>query len=570
MPKSPSSRFRRRALSAITAVLLAVPLTTALAAVHPAAAAPGVPQEPVVVFAEDFETGQDATSVLLTDYTGAPPIGQTYDADPAWLTACNGWLASRQQSATPPPGSGCSVGNWQSVKDMAAVLGQWSGGNLDTNHAVTAYTAGNPGADKVQLRTEQPIPLTSSDRFLTFSVDAAEQNCFANHALFEFYLLDGATAVPTFTSPIEPCADATTVIAGTSVGTFTSDRPVLFGGSSLGLQLVNAQGSGTGNDAAFDNIRVLDVTPKLDVGYSAPPAQTGQTATLTFTVTNTTDLLVKDGWSFTANLPAGLTAIAQPTTDCTDATASTAAGAVTATGALATGQVSCTITLVVTAAVPGTYTTCAGDLTARVGLDAPGCASIRFIAPVLVFDAHAHGGKLTAPLIGVGPLAPSDLNCTTQPDVNQDQLLGADLPGIGSLGVIDTEAIGVIDSDGERAATASARTAGVSLLGGLITADEIRATAVADEDGTGAVTTAGSVELVNLKVNGVPVVNPAVDLAITIPLVATVVVNEQRSLAGGAGIAVNALRVRLLSGVELVISHARVTLTRPGAPCPAS
>ncbi|MFT7837112.1 choice-of-anchor P family protein [Saccharothrix sp. BKS2] len=305
---------------------------------------------------------------------------------------------------------------------MAGALGQWAGGDPVANHAVTAYTAGNPGAGKVQLRTEQPIPPAAPDRFLTFSVDAAERNCFANHALFEFYLVDGSTAIPTSTTPIEPCANPSTVIGGT----------------------------------------------------------------------------------------------------------------------------------------------------ARVGLDAPGCASVRFTPPVLVFDAHAHGGRLTAPLVGVGPLAPSDLSCTTQPGLDVDQLLGAVLPGIGSLGVVDTEARGVVDGDGERTATAHARTAGVALLGGLVTADEIRARAAAAEDATGAVTTAGGVELVNLRVNGVPVVNPAVDLTITVPLVATVVVNEQRSLAGGAGVAVNAPRVRLLTGTELVISHARVTLTRPGAPCPTS
>ncbi len=567
MITSSPGRHGGRALPAVIAALTVVPLALAVTSAQPASAAPGVPQAPVVVFAEGFENGQGDTPVLLTDYTGAPPVAQTYSADPAWLTACNGWLASPQQPAVPPPGSGCSAGNWQAVRDMAGILGQWAGGDPATNHAVTAYTAGNPGAGKVQLRTEQPIPLPESDRFLTFSVDAAEQNCFANHALFEFYLLDGATAVPTFTTAIEPCANPSSVIDGTAVGTYTSDRPVLFGGSSVGVQLVNAQGSGVGNDAAFDNVRVLDVTPQLDVGYSPPPVQMGQTATLTFTVTNTAELAVKDGWSFTANLPAGLTATAQPTTDCTDATASTAAGTVTATGALATGQVSCTVAVTVTAARPGTYTTCATDVTARVGLNAPGCASVRFIAPVLVFDAHAHGGELTAPLVGVGPLAPSDLTCTPQPGLDQDQALGATLPGIGSLGVIDTEAHGTVGGDGQRTATAWARTAKVSLLGGLITADEIRAKAAAAEDLDGAVTTAGEVELVNLRINGAPVVDPAVDLTITIPLVATVVVNEQRPLAGGAGIAVNALHVRLLNGVDLVVSHARVTLTRPGTPC---
>ncbi|MFT7837113.1 hypothetical protein Q5530_13285 [Saccharothrix sp. BKS2] len=112
-------RHRRRLLPAITAALTAVPLSVALTAVHPvtATAEPGVPQAPVVVFAEDFENGQGTTPALLTAYTGLPPVNQTYDADPAWLTACNGWLASLQQATTTPPGSSCGSGDWQGGPD---------------------------------------------------------------------------------------------------------------------------------------------------------------------------------------------------------------------------------------------------------------------------------------------------------------------------------------------------------------------------------------------------------------------------------------------------------------------
>ncbi|WP_367127751.1 choice-of-anchor P family protein [Saccharothrix sp. HUAS TT1] len=187
-----------------------------------------------------------------------------------------------------------------------------------------------------------------------------------------------------------------------------------------------------------------------------------------------------------------------------------------------------------------------------------------------MFDAHAHGGKLTAPLVGVGPLAPSDPGCTIQPGLDQDGFLGATLPGVGSLEVIDTEARGVVDGDGERTATAWARTAQVSPLGGLITTDEIHATATADENGASAVTAAGQAELVNLRINGTPVADPATDLTTTIPLAATIVVNQQRPPADGARIAVNAPHIRLLNSVDLVINHARVTLTRPSTPCPVN
>lgn len=166
---------------------------------------------------------------------------------------------------------------------MAAALGFHAGSPApETNHAVTARTEGDPGPNHVQFETVTPIPLPTSDRFLTFSVDAAETNCHANHALFEFYLVDGAAEHATFTRPIEPCVDpAGSVVSipglGTFVlGTFAADRAVLFSGSAVGIRMRNAQGSGAGNDAAFDNIRVLDATPQLDKAFSPAVLDVGQ------------------------------------------------------------------------------------------------------------------------------------------------------------------------------------------------------------------------------------------------------------------------------------------------------
>ncbi|GLZ39529.1 choice-of-anchor P family protein [Actinokineospora sp. NBRC 105648] len=517
---------------------------------QPAAAAPGVPRDPVAVFAEDFENGQGATPVLVDAYTGAPPVSQTYTADPAWLTACNGYLAARQQVTAP---SGCAASLWPTMRNLAAALGQFAGADPEANHAVTAYTAGNPGANKTELRSLAPIPLATGNRFLTFGVDTAAISCQVAHPLLQFYLLDGVTRVPTFSSAIDPCNQYDTTIGGARVGRAESDAPVLFAGSAVGLELVNAQGSGTGNDFALDKVRLLDVTPALDLVATASPVPVGSTATLTFTVTNTTELAVKNGWSFTAALPAGLTATAPATTDC----AGTVAG-LTVTGSLTAGQVSCSVTIPVTAATAGTYRTCVPTV---LGLDAPACAAVRFVPPAYVFDAHAYGAKV----ITVGPLGASDVTCSAAPATDTDALLDTPVP-TGTLGVLTTSASGVEDALGRRTASASARTTGVSLLSGLITADLIEATAVTASSGTGAVTATGTATIGALRVAGVPVVNPPPNLAITIPLVASVVVNEQ--VPYGTGIRVNALHVRLLTGVDIVISSARSALTPPGGTCP--
>ncbi|MEU8103887.1 choice-of-anchor P family protein [Nonomuraea muscovyensis] len=552
------------AVFALSAGSVVAQSTTAMAA----SAAPGVPQDPQVVFTENFENGQGAAPIVVTDYTGPAPVDQTYKADPAWLTACNGWVASQQNPANPPAGSGCG-GWWSSVKQLAGTLGKWAGGDPATNHAVTAYTNADPGPNKTQLEAVTPVAIGAPNRFLTFSVDAAEVNCYANHAKMGFYLLDGQQAVPTFTTPIEPCANPGTTVGGIAVGTYTSNSPVLFGGSAVGLRLVNFQASGYGNDAAFDNVRILDVTPQLDAAYSPASVEVGTDATLTFTITNTSELAVKNGWSFTERLPTGLTvAAAAPATDCAapQVTAPAGSGQIGVTGTLPAGQASCTVKVAVTAARAGTYTTCAADLAGYAGVNPPGCAAVRFVPPVLAFDAHAHGGRVSTRLLTVGPLEPSDITCTETPGADRHALVKATLPGLGSLRAIRTEASGSVDPAGLRTAAATARTAHLRLLGGLVTAKEIVSTAKAQGDDAGHVNSTGQVTLTDLKVNGVAITDTKANLTIDIPLVAKVVINEQVTSADG--IAVNAIHIRTPAGADIVIGHARAALTVPGKPCP--
>ncbi|MCS7479988.1 choice-of-anchor P family protein [Umezawaea endophytica] len=540
--------------TAVAALLVAAGLTTVPST---AQAVPGTPQAPVVVFTEDFENGQGAVPVLLPQYVNA--LGQGYTADPAWLANCNGVVVSLQQPTSTPPDHLCDTA-WGRVRPMAGDLAQWAGTDPATNHAIGAYTQGDPGPNKVQFETTQPIPLQATNRFLAFSVDAGEQNCFAEHALLAFSLLDGTTEVPAFTTPIEACVDYAQYVNGTAVGTFTSDKPILFSGDDVGIRLRNLQGSGNGNDAVFDNIRVLDVTPQLDQTFSPAQAEINTPASLTYTITNTTELAVKEGWSFFGTFPGGVTATAAPTTTCADAIATAAPGAtaVSVEGTLAAGQTSCTVTVPVTATRAGTYTACAANVTQHAGLNLPGCTSITFTPPPYRFDAHAHGGAVSGPLVTVPPLAPSDLTCTATPGSDGEVLATANLGALGSLGVITTDASGTVDGDGLRTSSARAKTAGISLLGGLVTADAVEAKASATDDLAGVVTATGSTTVANLRVAGVTIANPTVNQTVTIPFVATVVVNERVPHPGG--ITVNALHVTLLTGTDVVISHARVTL----------
>ncbi|WP_405644238.1 hypothetical protein [Streptomyces uncialis] len=396
MRGSPGKR-RLSAVVCATAVLAAqaVGLATALPAVPAAAEAaevrtvpgtPGVPQAPSVVYAEDFENNTGATPILLPAYTGAPPQNETYTADPVWLNParCNGIILS-QSGADQPDCLAQSPVAMNALKALAGVLGQVNGSATPaTNHVVSAYTDGDsPGADKVEFQTVNPIAIPMTGRFITFSVDAAALNCAASAPLLKFYLTGSGPDIPTFSSPINPCTDPRTqnFYGGlVKAGSFPSNGSVLFTGASLGLKMLNGQGSGDGNDHAFDNIRILDVTPQLDKSFAPATITAGGVSTLTLTVTNTTDLAAKSGFGVTDTLPAGVTVAATP-----NAATTCGAGTVTATGggtsfsltggALTAGQASCTVTVDVTSTASGSYVNGPGQ-TAVTGLNPPADATL--------------------------------------------------------------------------------------------------------------------------------------------------------------------------------------------------
>ncbi|MBV9579383.1 MAG: hypothetical protein JO057_12410, partial [Chloroflexi bacterium] len=101
------------------------------------------------------------------------------------------------------------------------------------------------------------IPLLANKRFITFSVDVAAANCFANHPLLQFSLLDSLGTATPVGSQIDGCTSPTAVTPpacgvngplNVQVCTYTSNGALLFSGSWVGVRLVNNQPSGNGND----------------------------------------------------------------------------------------------------------------------------------------------------------------------------------------------------------------------------------------------------------------------------------------------------------------------------------
>jgi uncharacterized repeat protein (TIGR01451 family) len=122
----------------------------------------------------------------------------------------------------------------------------------------------------------------------------------------------------------------------------------------------------------------------LDASFGPDAITPGATSTLTFTITNTSELGDKDGWSFSDALPAGVTVAGAATTDCAAGTITAPAGGTSISvtdGDIAAGVTSCTVTVPVTAAAVGIYTVHPSDVS-LVGLDAPADTALTVAAVV--------------------------------------------------------------------------------------------------------------------------------------------------------------------------------------------
>ncbi|MFT4188124.1 MAG: hypothetical protein QM621_06030, partial [Aeromicrobium sp.] len=281
---------RFASLSAATALVGAsLAVVGGVAAPTPAAAAPGnpgTPSAPTVVWNEDFENGlgdgqvatltgkTTPTGPTTTRYQSAFQVGEpsaplTYTSDDYWTQTNqgNGIVLDYNTTAATLSGIGSTAGSsW--LREMAQSIGKLHSSDeavYNANHAVAAYSSGGyPGAGSVQLETEELIPLTQQNRFLTLAADVAATNCISYAApLRNFYFLDeDGDEVLLNSTPLNGCATGQTTNA--RVSTMTGDQAVLLTGGSVGLRIRNVQDTSSGNDAAFDNIEILDVTPQLD------------------------------------------------------------------------------------------------------------------------------------------------------------------------------------------------------------------------------------------------------------------------------------------------------------------
>jgi len=396
---------------------------------------------PTSVWREDFATGMTpATPRPLYSNTLTPYNGNLYSASSSWLPGyqgCNGWVLANG-STRPSQDSGCSgtggeiVGvpggsatAWQFLQTMASVLAI-NGGDV---YAVASMTNGNRNTtNDIQLQYPAsplgatttpavPFPALTDGHYYALSVQFAEVHCKGDDPARGTW--EDAMEVLTFngaaSSPVSPCSKPSIV---TGVGPI--HLATLFSGAFLAssstvqsFMVENETATFLGNDVAFNLLQIQDVTPQLYKSFNPDSTASsgdmtigvGDTGTLTYTITNTTDLQAKTGWSFTDDLDSHVTAtgVVHTPTDC-GGTVNVSGSTVTVTGGiLAAGKSSCTVTVEVTASLGGPYANGPSNFSSLIGLLPPNTANLN-VATILLNKTAAvvHSGNAVPGVITAG------------------------------------------------------------------------------------------------------------------------------------------------------------------------
>jgi hypothetical protein len=192
------------------------------------------------------------------------------------------------------------------------------------------------------------------------------------------------------------------------------------------------------------------------------------------------------------------------------------------------------------------------------------------------FSADAYGTYATlGNTVVAGKSAVSSLgHCGTvnPPAHSENTILTENSPPLLATGVINTTADGNILVGGTLQSIATADIHDASVLGGVITTDEVKAVSTTTHDTTGFHTSATGSTFVNLVVAGIPiVVEPAPNTDIDLIGFGHVMLNEQitRVKTTSVSLTVNMIHVFITQenvlgiavGTEIIVSHSFSSLT---------
>lgn len=200
----------------------------------------------------------------------------------------------------------------------------------------------------------------------------------------------------------------------------------------------------------------------------------------------------------------------------------------------------------------------------------PGAAQAT--APTFSYGGYAGGTQITA----VGLTVSSDLTAESQVTGTGNQsktnsVAKVNVAGLVAIGGVTTDSTGAPFGDGSAVRT-HARTAGVSLLNGLIQVGAIDTVATASASSTSAPTANTTSTFVGLKIAGKSYpVNPAQNTFVTIPGIATVGINFSAAAANsdaaatiGDGLVVTLLQARAgaAAGARILVNPVYASVTK--------
>ncbi len=406
-----TARARRTRVAAVgaAALLAGVVAVPTIATAAPPTDAELAPADPGLVFEETFENGVDTTVTGLENYTGG--TGETYTADAGWLNAawCNG-LVLQDGADWSGDGAPCPADPPRPyLEELAKQLGG-SG-----NHVVAAYTQlpGDaptmPAGTLLAESTGAGITMKAG-HFYVASIDIAEVNCRPStpndaDSRIQFGFIGANGEVVMDPNPAVACKTgaATDLVIGGNNETVRSGHFYSAGfkaeenADNVEYVARNLATKSWGNDVAYDNLRFYDATPTLLKNFSEDEVEVGQPVKMTFTVVNTSELSEKTGWSFTDELPAGMTvadeAWASSTCAAADVTAEPGASSITIeNGSIAKGVASCQVSLSVVLGQGGEFT---NVIEGASGLAGEPSATVKALTPHMSLVKTASPDPIT-------------------------------------------------------------------------------------------------------------------------------------------------------------------------------
>jgi hypothetical protein len=215
------------------------------------------------------------------------------------------------------------------------------------------------------------------------------------------------------------------------------------------------------------------------------------------------------------------------------------------------------------------------SLTVAIGLATALVFSLA--APAYATDPAAYKGLAwgTTAVVGanvvVGRTAVSQLGCRAEPGAHSDNTVATvDGGSVIATGAVNTSVDALV---GPTATQSTAEVHGLSLLGGVITADLIKAVSTTSHDGSGFHFSGAGSSLANLKVAGIPIlVVPAPNTRIDILGVGYVILNEQTTFVDedSARLVVKMLHLVVTAGpfidTSVVVGYAKSMLELRAGP----